>query len=291
MSHSPAEKNLLHIYSDDYSDSYDERFLTNEYIRAITEYKIDILKELFETHQSWLDVACGTGYFLSRFQGFNRGGADLSPAMLRKAASKNPDVTFFKEVNFKHDYPEMANQWEVVSCMWGAYCYAESLQEARTILLNLVKWIKDGGTLFLPVLELADIRPDSPVSYIEPVEAYGGITKVTSCTWSWIEAETGLEHELMSVCLDYLHEIIGPYFDTIEIRQYRPHESKNPEKIIVARGKKSSPSATLAPLQWCEVKGVQLPPVIQQAAPAPKHVPAPSLVRRGLRFIKRQLGL
>ncbi|MHC5820258.1 MAG: methyltransferase domain-containing protein [Nostoc sp.] len=42
----------------------------------------------------WLEVACGTGYFLSCFPEIERAGLDISPAMLKVAKQANPARIF-----------------------------------------------------------------------------------------------------------------------------------------------------------------------------------------------------
>jgi len=250
--------NILKIYSGQYAQTYNERFLLNPWSKIINDYQLTLLKKLITKDTLWLDVACGTGYALSQFPDVERAGFDISTDMLNKAQSENPSAILFKQGDFRNNYSDLENKWSIVSCMWGAYCYVETVKEARIVILNLISWIKKGGTLFLPVLDIYDIRPKSNVSYIEPVEVYGGFTKVTSCTWSWIEEGNEIEHFLMSIPLEYIIEIIKPYFEVIEIKRFRPHESKNPERVIVARGKKEIPDSQPAEIIWGTIDGVQI---------------------------------
>ena len=62
----------------------------------------------------------------------NAAGLDISPAMLEVAKRRNRGVSFYNG-RFLDPPPEWEGRWDVVSCMWWAYCMVESISEMRGI--------------------------------------------------------------------------------------------------------------------------------------------------------------
>lgn len=151
------DKNRVYdIYDNAYARKYNEKFIFSDCHADFEQSVIkDLLNEL-DKDVKWLDVACGTGYFLSRFPDIDRCGLDISPAMLDVARKDNPGVNFI-EGDFKDKHLQWQNQWDLVSCMWWAYSYVESLTELEQVIENLACWTSDRGVLFLPVGTLEDI--------------------------------------------------------------------------------------------------------------------------------------
>src|SRR5688572_20450623 len=123
------------LYDARYARSYSEKFLLSETTRPDAEFEATVLGGLIASTANWLDVACGTGHFLSKFPGVERAGLDVSPAMLEMARLANPAVTF-RNGDFRDDIPEWHDRWGLVSCMWYAYGLVESLREVRTVMRN-----------------------------------------------------------------------------------------------------------------------------------------------------------
>ena len=99
-------RQVLVTYDGAYAREYERKFILNRHYKSKSEFEIAVLKRLLREGARWLDVACGTGYFLSRFPGVTRAGLDISPAMLAIARESNPDALVFKEGDFKDEYPE-----------------------------------------------------------------------------------------------------------------------------------------------------------------------------------------
>jgi len=137
------------LYDARYARSYSERFLLSDITRPDAEFEITVLRRLLAAGASWLDVACGTGHFLSKFPQAARAGLDVSPDMLEIARKANPGVTFHQG-DFRDDIPEWCDRWGLVSCMWYAYGLVDSLREIRTVMGNLAAWTSPDGTCFVP---------------------------------------------------------------------------------------------------------------------------------------------
>src|SRR5689334_12866426 len=112
-------EDIRELFDREYAAHYNDRFLLGDAYGESAEYEVSLLSELLQHAGNWLDVACGTGYMLSRFPGVRRAGLDLSPAMLEVAKRENQDADFFLG-DFLVDRPEWHNRWDLVSCMWLA---------------------------------------------------------------------------------------------------------------------------------------------------------------------------
>src|SRR5262245_55949445 len=127
---------VLETYDEAYAQRYNQTFLINPDHRFFekTLFEIDVLKRLTSQAESWLDVACGTGYFLQHARGnpsIQCAGLDISPAMLAEARRANPDVHFF-EADFLQPQPGFEGRWAVTTCMWGAYGLQETVSNIET---------------------------------------------------------------------------------------------------------------------------------------------------------------
>lgn len=84
---------ISELYDSGYAAAYDERFLTGPPWAAVnSDFEVELLGELLDQPDPhWLDVACGTGWFLSRFPAVERIGipdaADLLHFRMREDGS------------------------------------------------------------------------------------------------------------------------------------------------------------------------------------------------------------
>ena len=85
---------IVRLYDDAYAAKYEQEFLLDPLARSDTEAELRLLQQFLTPEVTWLDVACGTGYFLRHFPNVNRAGIDISPAMLRLARQGNPAIPF-----------------------------------------------------------------------------------------------------------------------------------------------------------------------------------------------------
>jgi SAM-dependent methyltransferase len=243
----PSE--VLDLYDDSYAAAYDDRFLLADFPRIWAEFEVSVLRGLLNRDSQWLDVACGTGYFLSRFPGKPRAGLDLSPSMVERAIRANPDARFIRQGNYLDNVEEWHEQWTIVSCMWSAYSYVQSMGEIEQLMDNLVRWTAVGGTLFIPVLDHEDLRDRLRIVYEEPADPWGGTVALTGVTWSWSEPGTQKVHRhLVAPHLDHLVKLVRPRFARIEVIRYPPCRPDGlVRRAIVATGKRSA--GDLAPAE------------------------------------------
>jgi len=234
-------RQVLTTYDEAYALGYEEKFILNEHYRSKSEFEISVLKRLLGNGGRWLDVACGTGYFLSRFPGVPRAGLDISPAMLALARKANPDALLFREGDFTDEFPEWDGAWSVVSSLWYSYGLVESIAAVRTVVGNLARWTAVDGVCFVPVFEPANLGRGVKVPYLLREAGFPPETlMITSVTWSWIEASGKRHDNMVAPQMDYMVGLFSEFFATVEIVSYPPFKpwQRRRRRAIIARAKK-----------------------------------------------------
>ena len=215
---------VLDLYDDAYAASYDARFLLLPWGQQASEFELSLIRrELGETG-SYLDVACGTGWFLSQFPGRDRAGLDISPAMLAKAASVNPDA-YLRRGNYLDDQPDWHDRWDLISCMWFAYCYAETVADVERLIANMARWTTPTGAVLLPVCDYKALGLDpyhfTDFPYKSAASEFGGFMYFTSITWTWEEPGSENFHtHLVAPHEEHLIEVFSRHFKHVEIHHY-----------------------------------------------------------------------
>ncbi|MBD2186080.1 class I SAM-dependent methyltransferase [Planktothrix sp. FACHB-1355] len=217
---------VLETYDEAYAEAYNQKFLTDIHSQTKTASELQILTELLREKGStvrWLDVACGTGYYLSCFPEVQRAGLDISQAMLNIAKIKNPNIPLIQG-NFRDKSLINKGEWDVISSMWWAYSFAESISEIELLIENISDWLTDDGVCFMPICEPSKNLYSDPtkVPYVafEDAPAYGGKILVTGVMWSWIQPN-GKRHDNMLVPqIEYMIELFKKHFQTVESIEY-----------------------------------------------------------------------
>lgn len=231
----------LATYNDaEYVRRYDDTYHLSEECKIGSDHEIEILSRLLVPGGQWLDVACGTGYALSRFPGVSRAGLDLAPVMLDVARQANPDALFFREGDFLQAVPEWCGQWSLVTCMWYAYCLVESMTEVERLVTNLADWTSDEGACFVPLCDPAQFAADVRLPYVTAQGSYGGNLLITGVIWTYVEA-SGVRHEnIIAPQLEHIIAMFGRHFDDVEVIEYPLYRlGQGPvRKAIIAKAKK-----------------------------------------------------
>lgn len=232
---------VRNLYDDRYAQVYEERFLFSELGKSDAAFEVELLGQLLADGRNWLDVACGTGYFLSQFPQVSRAGLDLSPAMLARARQVNPGVEFF-ERSFCTPWPESQGRYGLVSCMWYAYGLVSSMAEVQTAIENLCAWTASDGILFLP---FADPRLITGLAlpYLVETTPWIGKVHITGITWSYSEDDdTKVHAHMLCPQVELMQEWLEARFSQVEIVRYPPALPgwEGVRRAFVCRGKRSA---------------------------------------------------
>lgn len=227
-----TKEEVLETYDQSYAQRYDRSFILNPENHWFdkAEFEVNLLKQLTGQARNWLDVACGTGYFLRHGRGrpdLECMGLDLSPAMLAEARLANPDL-YFVEADFLQPQTDFEGRWDVTSCMWGAYGLQETVADVEALIENLGKWTSPTGTCFVPVFD--------PAIFAE-LEAAGELIQgaelnLDRYTWSYVEPDGKRHREMLAPPVPVMISIFERHFGSIETFRYK----QAPETIgIIAR--------------------------------------------------------
>ena len=209
---------IRRLYCDAYAARYEDKFLFSELAKGDTEFEVQLIGRLLGGHGPWLDLACGTGYFLSQFPEVERCGLDISPAMLQRARKENPGVSFHEQ-SFLQPVPEWIAKWKLVSCMWYAYGLVDSLDQIFELIRNMAGWTHPDGAAFLPTADRALIAGVKlPVEVVD--SPWAGTVMVTGITWSYIEGPGEAHVNMLAPQIPILVSEFEKYFARIELAEY-----------------------------------------------------------------------
>ncbi|MGB8840547.1 MAG: UbiA family prenyltransferase [Aliidongia sp.] len=228
---------IRRLYDDAYAAEYERKFLVDPLVLADTDSELRLLRQFLPPGVSWLDVACGTGFFLRHFPEIDRAGIDLSPAMLRLARQGNPTIEL-REHDYRDPIAEWENRWGLVSCMWYAYGLVDTIADLDRLVANLWCWTAPHGACFVP---LADPRLITGVNlpYQAPTHNTGRVM-ITGILWSYIEDDIGAAHaHQLAPNIEFMVELFRQYFERVDIIRYPPaFEGWQGRPALLASGKK-----------------------------------------------------
>lgn len=214
------------LYDESYAAKYDAKFLASDLAKPESEHEVSVLRRLLKPGGAWLDVACGTGYFLSCFPQQEREGLDISPAMLALARKANPGVPLH-EGDFLEDRREWHDRWDLVSCMWYAYGLVNTLDDVAALIGNLARWTAADGMCFVP---LADPRliANTDLPYDVEYPLGGSRIQVSAIVWSFIEDDGAKVHtHQLAPSIDWMVAEFRTHFSYVGLETYpAPHRGR-----------------------------------------------------------------
>jgi SAM-dependent methyltransferase len=229
---------LIDLYDDEYAASYDAKFLQSPLTKADAEHEVELIGGFLQTARNWLDVACGTGYFLRRFPSVTRAGLDVSPAMLERAREGNEGVPLLLH-DFRDPLPAWRDRWSLVTCLWYAYGLVDTLDELVGVIHNLWTWTSPDGLCFVP---LADPRLMTGVALPDrvPWGESGDYSRIAAIVWSFVEEDGAKTHSnQIAPTVTFMVEQFQVYFEDVEVIRYPPaFPDWEGRPALVARGKR-----------------------------------------------------
>jgi SAM-dependent methyltransferase len=211
---------IVQLYDDDYAAAYEREFLLAPLVRSDTEAEVALLRRLITPGTTWLDVACGTGFFLRHFPQVERAGIDISPAMLKLAEQGNDSVPLLLR-DFRDPFPDWNDRWGLISCMWYAYGLVDTVRDMFKLIENMWAWTSPSGTCFMP---LADPRLITGVDlpFQAPTQNSGKVI-ITGIMWSYVENDGRKVHaHMLAPNIEFMVEQFELYFRHVEVVRYPP---------------------------------------------------------------------
>lgn len=216
----PAQ--VLETYDESYAREYNSKYLlrADGHPFEKTTFELNLTRTLTKSASSWLDVACGTGFFLQHGRGNKNlacAGLDLSPAMLAEARQSNPDALFIN-ADFRKHQPTLLDRWDVTTCLWGAYALQECFSDIESLVRNLALWTRRGGICLMPVFDPKKLlaRRDSN----EPCSTMSVSDDGT--VWSFWESCGKLHDRLLSPPVSDMERLFSEHFTSVQRYSYPP---------------------------------------------------------------------
>lgn len=234
-----GEGYVTNLYDDEYAEQYDELWQLNPEWRAEVEHYVESFRQCLDPGDRWLDVGCGTGWFLSQFPGVERAGLDISPAMLRRAEVSNPDALFFRQGDFRVDVPEWHDSWDLVSATGQCWGYVDHISEIATIVDNMAKWTAPEGTLMVQAPDLWDLTGLRRNEHYDTEAPADDPIHIVGVLWS-IRDEAGVHPTQIWPQFDVWVRWLSAWFRRIEIVWW-PHDPPMlpcPRRLLLATGKR-----------------------------------------------------
>ncbi len=225
------------LYDEGYAARYDAHFLLtpNHGFQQKMRIELFTLQMLTRGVERWLDVACGTGFYLR----YGRAGPDLavtgldlSPAMLALARSQNPDATLV-EGNFLDGHAAFDGAFGLVSSLWGAYGLQQTLGDIEGLIENLARWTRPGGSVFMPVF-----MPERFVQLLQGDNLMPGVSldEPDGTAWTYLEPDGKCHTRVLAPPVDWLVERFERHFERVEVQPYPPAPGV-PMAGLIARGR------------------------------------------------------
>ena len=224
------------LYDAAYAASYDRKFLEAPMAEQDTRHELDVVRASLVAGLPWLDAGCGTGYFLSRFPEVERAGIDLSPAMLDAARAANPGAEL-RQHDFREPIREWRDRFGLVTCMWYAYAYVDTIDEVGDVIANLSAWTAPTGRCFVPLCDPQRITRCEVPYAIET--GWGGPVTITGVLWSFSD-EAGTKHHrhLVSPAVEWMCEQFGRWFEDVAVFVY-PSKAWGERPGLIANRKRA----------------------------------------------------
>ena len=125
---------------------YDALYRFKDY-SAAAEQLHDLVHEHDPRAESLLDVGCGTGKHLERFnQWYRVEGLDLDPHMIAIARQRLPDVRLHEADMQDFD---LGRTFDVVTCLFSSVAYVRTLEGLQRSVRRMASHVRPGGLLIV----------------------------------------------------------------------------------------------------------------------------------------------
>jgi SAM-dependent methyltransferase len=210
-------QDVLQVYDYAYAAEYDRTYIENPEMLPSTLYQAALLKQLMSGARAWLDLACGTGFYLALFEHVpRRCGLDMSAQMLSvaRARERNRDVELV-EGSFLTPRADWTQRWDRITCMWWAYCLVESIHDIEQLVARIAEWLTPDGVAFIPLCNPRRFRePAIELPASDPERE--GVT-MTGILWSWTEPSGKVHPHMVSPFPETMVALFRERFRDVEI--------------------------------------------------------------------------
>lgn len=135
-------------YTKEYSEKYNHLYLLDEINKQHTDFELSFLEILLQDKESWLDVACGTGYHLDSVKAdVEKYGVDRSSGMISYAKKNTSKSISYKTGDIKR--VKLDKSFDLVSFLWMGYVHSKSVEDALSTLEKASDKVATGGKFLM----------------------------------------------------------------------------------------------------------------------------------------------
>lgn len=243
------------LYGERYASIYNDMWWNDPHWKPMADFHQQVLGKALQGSKNWLDVGCGTGYFLSKFPHVDRSGLDRSASMLKRAREANPTATFYQQ-SMTDRNTDLEGKFDLVSCTGQPYCYLPTMDDVELTIARLAAWTAEGGKCVLVPSDLVDVwNTEYPSGMYDmsgqPLNSY--CVKILGVIWTHQEHDGSFYYQLCPQ-LDQLVRWFATHFRKVEILvrpDSGPDTTQVMRRVIVASEKRkagdSTPATVVAP--------------------------------------------
>lgn len=225
-------------YDDYYAPLYNQLWSKNPVWKSEVKFHIQTIGRLLEKGNKWLDVGCGTGHYLSKFQTTDRTGLDFSGAMLKEAKKVNPGVDFYEQ-SITDSNPALDHVFDLVTCTGQPWAYLSNYEEIENAVENLAKWTSKKGFCMLTPLDISDLAGIEFPKYYDLNDVPNDTSMIRGIWWTYKELDT-VYHNMLLPNIDEWVRWFAEYFKRVEILHWphEPAEMFQPRRALICSQKR-----------------------------------------------------
>lgn len=225
-------------YDEKYAPMYNKLWSNNPVWKSEVKFHIQTIDKLLENKSNWLDVGCGTGYYLSKFPNVDRMGLDFSSAMLKEAQKVNPDVTFLEQ-SLGDSNSDLDGAFDLVTCTGQPWAYLSTFSEIEKAVENLANWTSREGVCMLTPLDMSDLGGIQVPKYYDLEEVPNDTSMIRGVWWTYKELDS-VYHNMLLPNIDEWVRWFAVYFKKVEILHWphEPAESFQPRRALICSQKR-----------------------------------------------------
>lgn len=197
----------------DYVESYRELYIRDPFWRAKYQCNAAIIEGLISDAKCgrWVDLCCGQGQYFAlaadhtqlQCIGIDASNEQIS---LAKSSGRLPTDTTFHTADIIDDaLAQLIGPADLVTIMWGAYCYLKGSKEIVSMLENVARILRPGGSFYIEVIEPATLENFNSTSFSHSTGArVTDVQEDAEGNATWLYEDSGGTHRLYAPNLEWM---------------------------------------------------------------------------------------
>lgn len=161
--------------------------------------------------EAWIDLCCGQGQYFNLAKNIKHIqciGIDISSEQIMLANSSHGETakaTFLIADILDEALPDLTGPADLVTIMWGAYCYLKGNEEILSMLRNVSQLLRPGGSFYIEVIEPTTLSSFNTTSFSKSSGAHvKDVNADADGNTYWLYEDTGGTHQLYSPTLEWM---------------------------------------------------------------------------------------